>query len=70
MDNQTPVEIYRSDADSSASKKKRKKRVLLKLIIWLLIIAAVVALTLFLTAKIADFDSVKDMIDWIFAQIR
>ena len=50
-------------------KPKRKKRVLLRLIIWLVIIAGVIFLTLFLAARIGEFDSIMDMLNWIKDQI-
>lgn len=62
MDN-TPV-VYTDN-----EKPKRKKRVLLRIIIWIVIIAVVVFLTLYLAARIADFNSIMEMIDWIKNQI-
>ena len=50
-------------------KPKKKKRVLLRIIIWLVIIAVVVFVTLFLAARIGEFDSIMDMLNWIKDQI-
>jgi len=61
---ETPV-VYRED-----EKPKRKKRILLRIVIWLVIIAAIIFLTLFLAARIGEFDSIMDMLNWIKEQIK
>jgi len=40
---------------------------LMKVIIWCLVIAVIVFLTLFLSARIAEFDSIGAMLSFIFS---
>lgn len=49
--------------------KKKSKKTWLKVIIWLVVIAAIVFLTLYLSAKIGQFDSIPDLLDYIKAQV-
>ncbi|MCL1830420.1 MAG: hypothetical protein FWG21_03220 [Oscillospiraceae bacterium] len=53
----------------AGERPRKKKRVLLRIVIWLVIIAAIVFLTLFLAARIGEFNSIMEMIDWIKDQI-
>jgi len=41
-----------------------------KIIIWLVIIAVVIFLTLFISSRIGEFDSIADMIRFIRAQFE
>ena len=53
-------------------KKKKKGRVLrtiLKIIIWIVVIAGVAFLTLFLTSRIAEFESIPAMLQYIRDQL-
>ena len=60
--------------NKSVGKKTRRKRknsairVVLKFVIWIIVIALVIFLTLFLSARIAEFDSIGDMLDYIRGQ--
>ena len=54
------------------TRKKKKKhvgRTILKIIIWIVVILIVVFLTLFLTSRIAEFDSILDMLEYIRGQL-
>lgn len=57
--------------NSGVQDKKKGKggKIALKIVIWVVVIAAVIFLTLFLASKIANFESIGDMIDWIKEQI-
>jgi predicted nucleic acid-binding Zn ribbon protein len=48
--------------------KKRKRRRVLVFVLWVFIIAGFAFLMLFLSAKIAEFDSIRDMLNFIAAQ--
>ena len=58
-------------SDQNRAKRKREKpgRGLLKVIIWIAVIAAVIFLTLILSYRIAGFDSLADMINFIFGSM-
>lgn len=58
-----------AEAGVAKPAQKKKKRVLLRLVLWVVIIAAVIVLTLFLSSRIAKFDTIKEMLDWIWRQI-
>ncbi len=55
-------------AVSQAKPRKRGMNPVLKLLLWLVVILAVVALGLVISAYIAGFNTVFEMIDWIIAQ--
>jgi cell division septal protein FtsQ len=64
--------VEKKVSDDKKPKKKKKSRALrtiLKVIIWIVVIAIVVFLTLFLTSKIAEFDSITEMLEYIRDQL-
>ena len=50
-------------------RRRKKKNIFLRFIMWTVIVVAVLFLTLFLSARIGQFDSIGDMIGWIMSQI-
>jgi len=48
--------------------KKRKRRRVLVFILWVLIVAGFAFLMLFLSSRIGEFDSIRDMLNFIAAQ--
>ena len=58
-----------SDKKPKKKKKGRVGRTILKIIIWIVVIVVVVFLTLFLTSRIAEFDSIMDMLEYIRDQL-
>ena len=80
MDNNpvpSPAEIQNNPApENTPEPKKRKKkkgravRTVLKIIIWIIVIAVVIFLTLFLTSRIAEFDTILDMLEYIRGQLN
>ena len=73
----SPAEIQNKPApENTQEPKKRKKkkgrviRTILKIIIWIIVIAVVIFLTLFLTARIAEFDTILDMLEYIRGQLN
>ena len=60
-----------AEKQAPSDKKPRKKKkgnaliTFLKIIMWLVIVAGVIFLTLFLTSRIAEFDSIMDMLETI-----
>ena len=50
--------------------KKRRSNLLLNLLIWVVVALVIVALALVISAFIAGFNSVFEMIDWIVNQLR
>ena len=49
-------------------KKKKKNNKWLSFLIWVAVIIVVIFLTLFLAARIGQFESIRAMIDWIVSQ--
>jgi len=73
----TPDDVQNKPAsENPQNPKKRKKkkgraiRTILKIIIWIIVIGIVIFLTLFLTARIAEFDSIMDMLNYIRGQLN
>ena len=57
-------------SDQNTGKRKRKKsNTGLKVIIWIAVIAAVLFVSLILAYRIAGFDSLADMMNFIFGSI-
>ena len=59
------------DSKGQKGKKKRKKsaaRTILLLLLWILIIALGIYLTLFLAARIGEFESIPAMLEYIRGQ--
>jgi len=72
----SPVEIQNNPTSENTPEpkkpKKKKRRVIrtiLKIIIWIIVIVVVIFLTLFLTARIAEFDTIMDMLYYIQGQL-
>ena len=56
------------DKEPGKKRKNRLLKVLLKTIGWIIVIVIVVFLTLFLSSKIGEFDSIRDMMRFIYSQ--
>jgi len=50
--------------------KKKKSNLLLNLLIWVVVALVIIALALVISAFIAGFNSVFEMIDWILGQVK
>jgi len=60
--------------NTQGEKKRKKKkanpiRFILKIVIWVVVIGIVVFLTLFLTSRIAEFESIGAMLQYIRGQL-
>lgn len=64
-------QIMSSNEDTKPKRKpkKRKSNLLLNVFIWIVVALVIIALGLIISAFIAGFNSVFEMIDWILAQI-
>jgi len=54
---------------AKAKPKKKQSNLLLNLLIWVVVGLVIIALGLVISAFIAGFNSVFEMIDWIIAQV-
>jgi len=70
FENKNDIQNDRTVPDSTTQKKKKNRliRLLIKIVIWLIVIIVVIWLTLFLSSKIGEFDTIADMLRFIFAQ--
>jgi len=68
--NENTVDVKRKEKKRDKSEKTQRRffKGIMKLIIWVCVIAVLVFLTLFLSSRIAEFDSIRDMIIWIRGQ--
>jgi len=71
----TEIHIKQVSEDTPNTKKRKKKKgrvikTILKIIIWIIVIAVVIFLTLFLTSRIAEFDTILDMLEYIRGQLN
>ena len=64
-----PVSENAQNTRKRKKKKGRTTRTIIKIIIWVIVIAVVIFLTLFLSARIAEFDSIGDMLRYIRGQL-
>ena len=60
--------------NNPGTKKRKKKKksvtgVILKILIWVVVIAVVIFLTLFLSSRIAEFESISAMLVYIREQL-
>ena len=62
-------EALESDREKiKKEEKKRKRKRVLVFILWLVLVAVFAFLMLFLSSRIGEFDSIRDMLNFIAAQ--
>jgi len=62
--------LANQEAESNKEKQKKSRliRLIIKIVSWCIVIAIVIYLTLFLSSKIGEFDSIAEMMRFIRAQ--
>jgi cell division septal protein FtsQ len=68
-DNKPAAEHAPPEKKPKKKKKGRALRTILKIIIWIVVIGIVGFLTLFLTSRIAEFESIPAMLEYIRDQL-
>jgi len=65
-----PAEIAAKEQKREKSEKRQRSifKGIMKIVIWVCVIALLIFLTLFLSSRIAEFDSIGDMIRYIRSQ--
>ena len=76
MENNEATNAQNQQQQGNTGKKRKKNKAgravgsLLRFIIWVVIIALAIFLTLYLSAKIAEFPSIGALLDYIWAQFK
>ena len=61
------VELKEQKKEKSEKKQRKAFKGFMKIIIWFIVIVVLIVSTLFLSSRIAEFDSIADMLRFIFS---
>ena len=64
------AEVKEKKRDRSEKRQRNAVRAVMKVILWVCVIALLIFLTLFLSSRIAEFDSITDMLRFISGNIN